>query len=77
MTLDEIIARAGGASALADIIGVHRATIHSYRRTEQQLIPAQYARKVAKALSIPLHEVRPDMWPPRAKARGAHNLVTA
>jgi DNA-binding transcriptional regulator YdaS (Cro superfamily) len=77
MTLDEIIARAGDADLLAAIIGVHRATVHGYRHTEKQLIPAHHARKVAKALGIPLHEIRPDIWPPRAKAGRAHDLVTA
>jgi DNA-binding transcriptional regulator YdaS (Cro superfamily) len=77
MTLDEIINRAGNEMILAAIIGVDRTTVHGYRHTEKQLIPAHHARKVAKALGIPLHQIRPDIWPPRAKARRAHDLVTA
>lgn len=77
MTLDEIIDRAGGADALAAIIGVHRSTVHGYRHTATQLIPAQHCRKVAEALDIPLHEIRPDLWPATPTAQPCHDLVTA
>lgn len=77
MTLDEIIGRAGGPEALADIIGVNRATVHGYRHTKKQLIPAQHCRKVAEALDIPLHEMRPDLWPTELASWAAHDWVTA
>jgi DNA-binding transcriptional regulator YdaS (Cro superfamily) len=77
MTLDEIIALAGGTGALAAIIGVNHTSICGYRHTRRQLIPAEHARKVAESLDIPLHEIRPDLWPPAPTAQDAHDLVTA
>lgn len=76
MTLDEIIDIAGGYAALGQICGVDRSTVHRYRHTRDQLIPAKHARKVAEALGIPLCEVRPDLWPPRQRRKTAE-LVTA
>jgi len=78
MTLDEIIERAGGKPEyLAEIIGVHRTTVIGYGHTRDRLIPPQHARKVAEALDIPLHEIRPDLWPDTSAASSNHALVTA
>lgn len=62
-TLDELIELAGGLSCLAKIAGVNHSTIAaSWRRTGR--VPVERAQKIAIGLSIPLHEIRPDIWPP-------------
>lgn len=63
MTLDEIIDRAGGVTKLAAIAAVDHSTISSgWRRTGR--IPVERALLIHEKLSIPLSEIRPDVWRP-------------
>lgn len=61
MTLDEIIAKAGGVTELAKIAEVHHATISATWRRKGR-VPVERAQRISIALSIPLHEMRPDIW---------------
>ena len=67
MTIDEIIAAAGGVGNLAVIAGVRHPTISaSWRRTGR--IPVERARLIHEKMGIPLHEIRPDVWLPKEAA---------
>jgi DNA-binding transcriptional regulator YdaS (Cro superfamily) len=84
MTIDEI---AGVASdhlskdyrfvapinALAQITGVHHSTVCGWRRNAAQQVPVHHARTISKLLGIPLHEIRPDVWPPRGRRSRSRN----
>lgn len=61
MTLDEIIAVAGGVTKLAAAANVDHSTISSgWRRTGR--IPVERALLIHEKLAIPLHDLRPDVW---------------
>ena len=61
MTIDELIALAGGVTRLAEIAGVdHSSVSASWRRTGR--VPVERAHRISEALSIPLSEIRPDVW---------------
>lgn len=65
LTIDELIARAGGVGKLAAAAGVDHSTISaSWRRSGS--VPAKRAVAINRALGIPLHEIRPDLWPAAA-----------
>lgn len=66
VTLEMLIELAGGASKLAQIAGVDRATVRvSWRRAGQ--VPVAHVRAISDALDIPPHLIRPDVW-----AKGEH-----
>lgn len=70
MTIDELIERAGSATKLAKIAGVHRASVSgSWQRTGR--IPVERAHAISEALKIPLHEIRPDVWRAPSQASAA------
>jgi len=75
MTIDEIAKRAGGIGRLAELLGVHWSTVCGFKRTRHQQIPPHHARVISEALDIPLHQIRPDLWP--APEEAAHERVTA
>lgn len=60
MTIDQIIAQAGGVGKLGAIAGVAHSTVCGWRRAGR--IPVSRARTIHDDLSIPLHEIRPDVW---------------
>jgi DNA-binding transcriptional regulator YdaS (Cro superfamily) len=66
MTLDEIIAAAGSVNELARIAGVKHPTISATWRRRGR-VPVDRARAVSDALKIPLHKIRPDIWPREAE----------
>lgn len=61
MTFDEIVEVAGGITNLARAAGVDHSTACGWRRKGS--IPVNRAQAINAALGIPLHEVRPDVWP--------------
>lgn len=70
MTLEEIIARAGGVTGLARVAGVNHATISAtWRRTGR--VPVERAHAISEALAIPLSEIRPDIWRPASAGEAA------
>ena len=60
MPVPDLIRRFG-AQRLAEVAGVDRTTPYSWR-----YVPPQYVAKLAEALSIPPHELRPDVFPKAA-----------
>lgn len=67
MTIDELIAAAGGVTRLAEIAGVDHSSISaSWRRTGR--VPAERALRISDALGIPPHRIRPDLWRPEPEA---------
>jgi hypothetical protein len=66
MTIDELIAFAGGVSKLAESAKCDRVTIYGWRRRGR--VPVERARDISGALDLPLHEIRPDVWPAEVAA---------
>ena len=67
MTLDDIIAAAGGVGELARIAEVNHATVSAtWRRTGR--VPVERAHRISEKLNIPLSEIRPDVWRPEEAA---------
>jgi DNA-binding transcriptional regulator YdaS (Cro superfamily) len=60
MTIDEIITKAGGVTELARLTGASHSSVCYWRRVNQ--IPVPRAQAISEQLSIPLHEIRPDVW---------------
>ena len=60
MTIDEIIAKAGGVTELARMLNVHHSSVCDWRRANR--VPVPRAQAISEQLSIPLHEIRPDVW---------------
>ena len=69
MEIQEIIALAGVQKELGKIAGVARPTV-AYWKNSRRPIPVDRAIRIHKALNIPLHEIRPDVWSP-SEARDA------
>lgn len=67
MTLEEIIAAAGGVTELARIAGVNHATVSATWRRRGR-VPVERARAISEELKIPLSEIRPDIWRPAPEA---------
>ena len=63
MTLDEIIEAAGGVTQLAKIAGVNHSTVAWWRRHGNRVATVDRAQRISRALGIPLHKIRPDIWP--------------
>lgn len=61
MTVDEIIERTGGVTALAKAVGVHHSTVCDWRRNGE--VPLKRVHDVARAVGVTLHEIRPDFFP--------------
>ena len=55
--LSDIIAMAGGRTAIAKLCGVDRTTTYSWQR-----VPPVYALRVAKAIGVPAGQVRADYY---------------
>lgn len=53
---------AGGQTALARLLGIAQSTVATWLRRKNEL-PPQYVLPVEKALGIPRHELRPDIYP--------------
>lgn len=67
MTLDEIIAAAGGVTELARIAEVNHSTISATWRRNGR-VPVERAHRISEALAIPLSDIRPDVWRPTTEA---------
>ena len=59
--LDLIVERAGGATALADQLGIQAPSIASWRRAGQ--VPAERVLAVSRLTRISPHAIRPDIYP--------------
>lgn len=59
--LDEVIAKAGGVSKLAETLGIAAPTVSQWRR-----IPAERVLIVEKLTGISRHAIRPDIFGERA-----------
>lgn len=55
----ELLSRHGRGAQIAAALGMTRQAIYQWRQ-----IPAEKASVISKALGLPLHELRPDLWPP-------------
>jgi DNA-binding transcriptional regulator YdaS (Cro superfamily) len=49
---------AGSPTALARLLGITKQAVFSWER-----VPYERARAVQDATGIPLHDLRPDIWP--------------
>lgn len=61
MTVDDIILKAGGVGELAKLLGVSHSSVCDWRRAGR--IPVPRALVINEKLSVPLREIRPDIWP--------------
>jgi DNA-binding transcriptional regulator YdaS (Cro superfamily) len=66
MEVQKIIDMAGGLRRLGDAVGVDHSTVSWWKK--KGVIPVHRARKIHEVLKIPLHEIRPDIWPPAEAA---------
>jgi DNA-binding transcriptional regulator YdaS (Cro superfamily) len=66
MTVDEIISEAGGVGELAKLSGVSHSSVCDWRRANR--IPVARALVISERLSIPLYQIRPDIWAPATEA---------
>ena len=57
-SIDFIIKRAGGISALARALGIRHNAIYSWKR-----VPAERVLAVEEATGIPRSDLRPDLYP--------------
>lgn len=60
MTVEQIIARAGGARRLAQAVGVHYASVYDWRRNGE--IPIKRVPAVARATHLLPSDIRPDFF---------------
>jgi DNA-binding transcriptional regulator YdaS (Cro superfamily) len=60
--LETAIARAGSQSALARAIGVPQPYVWRWLRQRGGVVPAEAAIAIEKAVGVPRHELRPDLW---------------
>lgn len=60
--LEKAIAKLGSQSALARAIGVSQPSVWKWVR-DGKPIPAERVPAVSNATGIPLHELRPDIFP--------------
>ena len=56
MGIKDIIAKAGGAVALARALGIKHSSVCDWRQ-----VPAERLPEVARLTGIPPHELRPDL----------------
>ena len=56
------IEKSGGLSALSRHIGITRQAISQWDR-----VPAEQCRQVSEISGVPLHELRPDIYPEPVK----------
>lgn len=54
----EFLMRRGRVGELARATGLSKQAISAWKR-----IPAERAPVISKTLGLPLHELRPDLWP--------------
>lgn len=54
--------------ALSKLTGIAQPTISAYVRQTAPILP-KHAKKLRKALGIPLHVMCPDVWPAPKKER--------
>jgi DNA-binding transcriptional regulator YdaS (Cro superfamily) len=59
----KLLAPRGRLTAIANAVDLTPAAVWKWKK-----IPAERARTVSRALGIPLHEIRPDLWSEPAKA---------
>jgi DNA-binding transcriptional regulator YdaS (Cro superfamily) len=58
--LDMAIAKAGGAPALAKLLGLERSTVYLWRKGR---VPAERVPEIEAKVGIARHQLRPDLWP--------------
>lgn len=63
LPIAQIIRAAGGQSKIARRFGIQRQAVNGWRR-----VPAERALLVAEMSGLPLHKIRPDLYPPSAAA---------
>lgn len=69
MEISEITDRAGGVVQLARALGMSHAAICKWKRVGR--IPTDRAIEINRLFAIPLHEMRPDVWPAPAPTRNS------
>jgi hypothetical protein len=72
MTITEIIAAAGGPTAVGRTIGRHHTSVMGWRR-----VPAEHARPVAKLANLHVSVVRPDLFDPPEPATKSDQQAAA
>lgn len=59
----ELLSRHGRGAKIAAALGITRQAVYQWEQ-----IPAEKAAAISDALDLPLHALRPDLWPPPSKA---------
>lgn len=58
--------RRGRMTQIAEAVNLSAAAVCRWKR-----IPAERAQMISKALGLPLHELRPDLWPAPVESEAA------
>jgi len=61
--LEKAINAAGGASRLAEKIGLSPMAISHWKNRHKGFIPSGHVLSVFQATGVPPHELRPDLYP--------------
>jgi DNA-binding transcriptional regulator YdaS (Cro superfamily) len=61
ISIPDIIAKLGGQSAAATKVGAKRSAVSMW--VKRGAIPARYCQAVSAASGVPLHALRPDIFP--------------
>lgn len=69
MQVSEVIERAGGVGRLAALLGMHHSSVCKWKKVGR--IPTDRALAIHRLSGIPLHEMRPDVWPAPAPTRNS------
>lgn len=68
-SVSEIVALAGGNSVIGRAVGVTPQAVSQWIAAES--IPASKVGRVAAMAGVPIHEVRPDLFPPPQLAQAS------
>lgn len=66
-SLQKALGKIGGATALANSLGIHRQAVHQWSRPGRQ-IPAHHIVEIERLTGVPREELRPDLYVARQSA---------
>lgn len=60
--LREACEKAGGQTALSDLIGAPQSTLASWFTRSKRGVPAEYVLLIESVTNVPRHKLRPDLY---------------
>lgn len=68
---------AGGQKPLADKIGTTQSQVWYWLERSKKGVPAEFVIPIEEATGVSRHELRPDLYPPPEKLKGAKEPARA